>query len=137
MDQDIAWLVDRTQIRELTARYGRFFDDADPENFASTFTDDGSMEVNGSLVAAGREQLAAMCSNTPWGTMHVTVDPTIEVDGDTAVQVVTILVVRRAKSMKEPSKVVGSGRYRDDLVRTPDGWRFARRTVVLDGWEQH
>jgi uncharacterized protein (TIGR02246 family) len=137
VDQEIAWLVDRTEIRELTARYGRFFDDGDTESFAATFTEDGSMEVNGSRVALGRKELADMCANTPWGVMHVTVDPTIEVDGDKAVQEVTILVVQRAKSMKEPSRVVGSGRYTDELVRTSDGWRFARRTVVLDGWEQH
>jgi uncharacterized protein (TIGR02246 family) len=137
VDQDIDWLVDRTKIRELTARYGRCFDDGDAENFAATFVEDGSMEVNGSPVATGRRELAAMCTNTPWGTMHVTVDPTIEIDGDTAVQEVTILVVQRAKSMKDQSKVVGSGRYSDELVRTPDGWRFSRRTVVLDGWDQH
>jgi len=29
--------------------------------------------------------------------------------------------------------LTNSGRYHDELVRTADGWRFTRRTAVLDG----
>ena len=49
VDATMAWLVDRAQIRELTARYNRCFDDGDPEGFAATFTEDGVMEVDGGL----------------------------------------------------------------------------------------
>jgi uncharacterized protein (TIGR02246 family) len=134
VDQEVRNLLDRIEIRELTARYGRYFDDGDTEAFADTFTEDGSMEVANGPTSHGRDELRSMCKNTPWGTMHVTVDPTIEIDGDRAVQVVSILVVKRAADLKEKSAVVGSGRYVDDLLRTPDGWRFTRRRVTLDGW---
>ena len=28
---------------------------------------------------------------------------------------------------------IQTGRYVDEVVRTDDGWRFARRTLTLDG----
>jgi uncharacterized protein (TIGR02246 family) len=137
VDDDIRWLVDRTRIRELTARYNRCFDDGDISGFAATFTEDGIMEVEGGFRVQGRSELEKMCERTPYGVVHVTVDPTVEVDGDRAVQVSTILVVQRPKPDAGPSERTSSlsrtGRYRDELVRTPQGWRFAKRTVTLDG----
>ena len=91
----LSWLVDRARIRELTARYNRCFDDGDPEGFAATFTEDGVMEVDGGLPREGRAALAEMVRHTPYGIVHVTVDATVEVDGDRAVQDVTLLVLSR------------------------------------------
>jgi uncharacterized protein (TIGR02246 family) len=137
MESAIAWLVDRAQIRELTARYNRCFDDGDPEGFAATFTEDGAMEIAGGSTTSGREALAEMCRHTPYGILHVTVDATVDVDGDHAVQDVTLLVVTRpgpdAPREKRVSRVQRSGRYHDELVRTAEGWRFARRIASLDG----
>ncbi len=137
VDAALAWMVDRARIRELTARYNRCFDDGDPEGFAATFTEDGVMEVTGGPTTTGRAALAEMCRHTPYGIVHVTVDAIVEVDGDRAVQDVTLLVVTRpapdAPADKRSSRVQRSGRYRDELVRTADGWRFARRTATLDG----
>ncbi len=137
VDATLAWMVDRARIRELTARYNRAFDDGDPEGFAATFTEDGVMEVTGGPTTTGRAALAEMCRHTPYGIVHVTVDAIIEVDGDRAVQDVTLLVVNRpppdGPADKRTSRLQRSGRYRDELVRTPEGWRFARRTASLDG----
>jgi uncharacterized protein (TIGR02246 family) len=137
VDETMAWLVDRARIRELTARYNRCFDDGDPEGFAATFTENGAMEVTGGPVTTGRDALAEMVRHTPYGIVHVTVDAIIEVDGDRAVQDVTLLVVARPSAdtprEKRGSRLQRSGRYHDELVRTPEGWRFARRTATLDG----
>ncbi len=136
MDADVRWLIDRTQIRELTARYNRCFDDGDPDGFAATFTEDGVMEVEGTFRVDGRAALAEMVRRTPYGVVHVTVDATVEVDGDTAVQDVKLLVLARPgpeAAAGAKSKLTNSGRYHDELVRTPDGWRFRHRTAVLDG----
>ena len=136
-DADLSWLVDRTRIRELTARYNRCFDDGDAAGFAATFTEDGVMEVVGGPVTKGRDALEAMVRHTPYGIVHVTVDATVEVDGDRATQDVTLLVVNRpapdAARADRRSTVQRSGRYHDELVRTGAGWRFARRTASLDG----
>ena len=134
VEQDVGWLLDRARIIELTARYNRCFDDGDVEGFAGTFTDDGVMEVTGSFSASGREALADMCRHTPWGTMHVTTSNTVELHGDHAIQNVTLLVVSRPVSKGDVPKLVGTGRYLDELTRTDDGWRFQKRSATLDGW---
>ena len=137
VDHEVQWLVDRTRIRELTARYNRAFDDGDAEAFAATFTPDGVMEVTGSFEVRGHEGLAQMCRRIPYGIVHVTVDAIVEVDGDRAMQDVTVMVLQRPKPDAGPderiSRLDRSGRYRDELVRTPDGWRFSKRTATLDG----
>ncbi len=137
MDADVRWLVDRAQIRELTARYNRCFDDGDPDGFAATFTEDGVMEVDGTFRVDGRAALAEMVRHTPYGVVHVTVDATVEVDGDRAVQDVKLLVLSRPAPDASPdarrSKLTNSGRYHDELARTADGWRFTHRTAFLDG----
>jgi uncharacterized protein (TIGR02246 family) len=136
MDSDVRWLLDRAQIRELTARYNRCFDDGDPEAFALNFTEDGVMEVEGTFRVDGRDALAEMVRHTPYGVVHVTVDATVEVDGDRAVQDVTLLVLSRPGPDAAPgakSKLASTGRYHDELRRTPDGWRFSKRTAILDG----
>jgi len=136
-ESQLAWLIDRAQIRELTARYNRCFDDGDAERFAATFVEDGVMEVAGGPTTSGRAALAEMVRRTPYGIVHVTVDATVEVDGDRAVQDVTLLVVARpapdAPREQRTSRLQRSGRYHDELVRTAEGWRFARRTAMLDG----
>ena len=136
VEQEVSWLLDRTRIIELTARYNRCFDDGDVDGFVETFTEDGVMEVTGSFSATGREALGDMCRHTPWGTMHVTTGTTVEVNGDNAVQTVTLVVLSRPASKADTPKLVGTGRYVDQLTRTADGWRFRKRSATLDGWNQ-
>jgi uncharacterized protein (TIGR02246 family) len=134
--EDVGWLLDRARIRELTARYNRCFDGGDPEEYAATFTEDGVMEVAGGPSTRGRHDLAEMCRRVPRGIMHVTVDATVEVDGDSAKQHVALVVIARAARREDKPTLMSTGRYEDDLVRTPDGWRFARRFCTLDGWTE-
>ena len=85
------------------------------------------MEVDGGPTTRGREALAEMVRRTPYGIVHVTVDAIVEVDGDRAVQDVTLLVVNRPSADTPPekrrSRLQRTGRYHDVLVRTPDGYR--------------
>lgn len=138
MDPETQRLADYIAIRELTARYNRAFDDGDAASFARNFTEDGVMEVPGLMEVKGREGLEQMCRSTPYGVVHVTTDSIIEIDGDRAVQDVTVMVLQRPKPQSPPAERLStlqqSGRYRDELVRTADGWRFARRTASLDGF---
>lgn len=137
MDRDLQWLLDAAAIRELTARYNRAFDDGDGDTFAACFVEEGAMDVAGGFEVRGRDDLAEMCRRTPYGVVHVTVDPTIEVDGDSAVQDVTVLVLQRPKpdapADARLSTLQRSGRYHDELARTAEGWRFVRRSAALDG----
>lgn len=130
-DDSLQVLADKLAIRELTARYNRGFDDSDPDAFAANFTDDGSLEIVGGMTISGREGLREMVRSTGWGVVHVTTDSIIEVDGDRATQDCYLIVVNRTK--EPPASTFGNtGRYRDTLVRAPDGWKFRKRSVTLD-----
>jgi len=94
------------------------------------------MEVAGGPTTTGRKALADMCSRTPRTIKHVTTDGTVVVDGDRATQLVSLVVLNRSNKRGEQPTVMSTGVYRDELARTPQGWRFSRRHVTLDGWTQ-
>lgn len=124
--------MDRCEIREVTARYNRAFDDQDAQAWAELFVADGSLQVEGSSPVGGRDALRAMCARTGFGTVHITTDAIVTVDGDRARQQCTLVLARRT-SDPPTSNFQLTGRYDDDLVRTGDGWRFVSRRVTLDG----
>jgi hypothetical protein len=69
--------------------------------------------------------------------MHVTTGTTVEVvDDDHAVQTVTLVVLSRPAAKGDAPKLVGTGRYVDQVTRTADGWRFQKRSATLDGWNE-
>lgn len=126
-------LADRVEIRELTATYNRHFDSGNAEAFAATFTPDGVMEVEGGFRVEGTAGLEEMCRRTPPGIIHVTVDSIVQVEGDEATQDVRLLVLSKPTEKTPTPALDRTGQYKDRLVRTPDGWRFAHRYVTLDG----
>ena len=124
-------LIDREEIRALTATYNRRFDDQDADGWAALFVDDGELEVVGGRTSRGGEELRAMCTTTGYGTVHITCDSVIELDGDRATQVCTLLLARRSRD--GGGNAFGlTGRYDDELIRTREGWRFRRRAITLD-----
>jgi uncharacterized protein (TIGR02246 family) len=123
-------VLDHLAIRELTARYNRAFDDVDSEAWADTFTPDGVMDYGGAPIS-GRDALIKMSQATGYGVVHITADPIIEVDGDRGTQRCTVIIANRSEA-RDRVGITMTGRYEDELVRTPDGWRFKRRKAILD-----
>jgi hypothetical protein len=122
-------LADLVAIGELTARYNVAADDADGSAFADTFSADGVLEMGGAVVCTGSSELVAFASK-PRGTVHFTTDPIVVIEGDTATQHCSLLLLRRARDGSSV-RIETTGRYHDELVRTAAGWRFRRRTVTL------
>ncbi len=116
-------IEDRDEILQLLYRYNHAIDGGEPERWADTFVEDGALEAGGQVMA-GRDELVAFAS-TVHGLRHVVTNPVVEVTGDTA-SVRAYVLVYRGTSM------VVIGTYRDDLVRTPAGWRFAKRVFTPD-----
>ena len=79
----------------------------------------------------GRENLRAAFGSLGYGSVHLSLDATITVDGDRATQECSIIMAKRAAD-RTTSGFVTTGRYTDSLVRTSDGWRFAHRYSVPD-----
>jgi len=125
-----AYVADWIEIRTLTAVSGASFDACDCDGYAATFTADGEMWLDAERLSAGRDELAKLPAK-PRGFVHVTTDPIIELDGCTATQRCTLLLYRRSRDGSKVS-LFSTGRYEDRLVRTDDGWRFARRHGWLD-----
>ena len=71
---------------------------------------------------SGREALVAFAASVH-GARHVVANPVVDIAGDTATVRAYILL-----SHGEPLSVVGT--YEDDVVRTDDGWRFAKRVFT-------
>lgn len=118
-------------IRRTLARYCHTVDDGRWAEFAELWTEDAVVVALGEEVR-GRDAIVA------WGERvqpperrgrHVTVDSDIVVDGDRAEVTSDFLFLRRSDAGWQVAVV---GRYRDVLVRTGDGWRFARREIVLE-----
>jgi uncharacterized protein (TIGR02246 family) len=110
---------DRDEILQLVYRYNHAVDSGDAQGWADTFTEDAVFEV-GPTVVTGRQGLVDFASAMSSGMRHVTANPVIEITGDAASLRAYIFVFR--------GKEVGvTGTYEDQLVRTPGGWRFAKR----------
>ncbi len=128
---DLGRIADELAIRRLSAQYSRCFDNVDPDAYADVFTDDGVLEVVGNVTVSGRDGLRKMCEGTGFGVVHFTTDAIIDIDGDTATQDCYLIVSSRKKD-RSAFAFTNTGRYQDQLVRTPDGWKFKRRVVTLD-----
>jgi len=125
---------DRDAIRDLLARYTYNGDRGTVPVLAACFAPDGVLEFPGQI-ATGPEAVAnalSTGSRDPRMTFvrHHTTNPLIEVNGDLA----------EARSYFTVITNVGpdhAGTYSDKLVRTSDGWRFARRLVRIDWQAPH
>jgi ketosteroid isomerase-like protein len=131
----LARLADREAIRDLVHAYARAVDAKDLVGVAACFTSDCGYEGalgRGTIADALTAPRTAMDRYAV--TMHYLGTHAATVDGDTA----------RAETYAVAHHVRGDGgqltvgvRYHDELVRTPDGWRIARRVVRTDWRSEH
>jgi hypothetical protein len=138
--------IDKLEIRELLERYMRYNDDRAADKLVELLDDDIRFQIVGK-VYAGREEVRQLFStagpNPPhWtepgellkqpGSVHVSSNPIIEIDGDTATAETDFLVINRDERGHAYSALVG--RYRDRLRRREDGrWVISTRTGVSVG----
>ncbi len=114
---------DRDEILQLLYRYNHAIDSGDAEGWADTFTADAVFDAAG-RVLTGRDALVEFAA-TVRGSKHVVVNPLVDIHGDTAEGRAYIVLLRGGS--------IGTvGAYQDELVRTPAGWRFAKRVFTPD-----
>jgi hypothetical protein len=110
-------------ITTLLASYAVRLDRGQHEAFADLFADDARFFVFGRSFD-GREGLLKMATTAPAG-LHLAGLPVLDVRGDEATVEQSFLFV---------DAVTGGQRlgfYDDEIVRTPDGWRFRTRRVTF------
>lgn len=111
---------DHVAITQLLARYCLLLDHDDIDAWVGLFTPDAVYEVYGREFV-GRDGLRKLMTGAPGG-LHLGGPPVIRmVDADRAVAQQNLLFAEALEG------IMRSALYDDELVRTPDGWRIARR----------
>jgi len=127
-------LEDIEDIRGLFVEYGRALDAGELETFAALFTEDGRLQLGPLGSATGRSAIVALMTKAIDGlvgsSFHIIGSPTIRLDGDTATSEVMWTVIHRQPDGSP--RLTMTGRHRDELVRTVDGWRIAKRRGFID-----
>lgn len=126
-------LQDRLDILELAARYNKAVDGGDVEGWLALWTDDGVFETSFGTFK-GKEALRNFMKfymATSKGNRHVSVNPVMEGDGDSATLACDLLLVRTPGM---PS-LFATGTYTDALRKVGGAWKFQRRKLALDSME--
>lgn len=134
-------IADRIEIQDLLTRYTVALDQKDWAKLDTCFTPDADVDYTSTGGTQGkwpevRKWLEMAMSPFPM-TMHFISNTTVELDGDRAH---TRTYVINPMGFQNPDGslhlfTVGAT-YVDDLVRTPDGWRIAKRyeeQAFMDG----
>lgn len=130
VEERLARLEDLEAIRDLARRYADAVWRRDVEEAIALFTEDGVMDTGdrppirgrAALLDAYRAMVGGANEFLPFVANHV-----IDLRGDRAEG--RCYLDLRATVAGE--RRIGGGHYEDIYARTPDGWRFASRKLVL------
>jgi ketosteroid isomerase-like protein len=121
-------------ISQLIADYAHAFDRQDRTRLGSLWFDDSVFELGEFGRFVGREAIVAGADGL-WEVIpeqhHWQANPSIEIDGDSAIGLVALDCAVTA--VDGGPHMVG-GYYRDRYERRNDEWKFAERTFVLEYW---
>ncbi|WP_068755719.1 nuclear transport factor 2 family protein [Thermobifida cellulosilytica] len=123
--------ADRIEIRDLAARFTDAVNRRAPEDLAALFTEKGEWHVPGVPEAVGREAITALLSGLLGNFPHLvqlTHSGHVDVFGDTAA---ATWYITESGADASGNGFGFVGVYTDDLVRTAEGWRFARRSFAF------
>lgn len=132
--EQLQCLVDREAIRNLISDFGVSVDDKDAERYVANFTEDAVLEL-----PHGRMEGRAAISDMPtvpegWSAQHMFGNIVIDLDGDRA----TTRAYMRAAHIFSPTdrtqNAHAGGWYNHEVVRTSEGWWFAKVSLVIV-WE--
>lgn len=119
---------DRQEISELLVRYATAIDRRDWPLFRTVFTDDCELDYGEIGAWSGVDAVTDFMErvHAPAGhTLHRLTNRAITLAGDRAVA--RTYVDALIMFADNQSGANGVGFYDDEIVRTPDGWRIARR----------
>jgi ketosteroid isomerase-like protein len=130
-------MSDAEAIRNLLGRYCELMDAGDFAGLAALFADATLADERGNVFATGADEMrtmwerqTVMYDRTP-RTRHVTANPVITVDGDTATCTSSYVVFQGTDAL--PLQPIVTGRYADTFTRDDGGlWRFTQRRYAID-----
>jgi uncharacterized protein (TIGR02246 family) len=122
---------DYFEIQQLYAKYNHAIDSGDAEGYADTFTPDGVFNNN-----TGRDALVKFVKETWVGRMNGATrqhwNTNLMINGDSKQAKGSVYLMLVDLSTK-PVSVMTMAMYDDQLVKTPQGWRFTKRQTKRVG----
>jgi 3-phenylpropionate/cinnamic acid dioxygenase small subunit len=124
---------DRTAVIDTVNRYAAALDSRDWALLDEVFTPDAVGDFGrGPLI--GREALRDLLRRVLGGSgpsQHLLANHRVELGGDTARCVCQVRAFSAGAGQAAGRSYELFGEYRDQLVRTPEGWRIARREMTI------
>ncbi len=129
----LALIEDERAVRRLTAFYGEAVGRLDALAAASTYVEDGRVSILGQETVGRAAIEAGMRTSFEVHALlrFVAHGGLIDIAGDQATARWSTLEFAVRHGADDVHCILG--RYEDDLVRRPDGWRFRRRVFTLAG----
>ena len=126
-------IPDKQHIRELQNRYSYAIDSGQYDKLDDMFTPDatyhfvtGSTDNLEALKNIIRDALQPLTSS-----QHINGNQWAEITGDHATAGCYFTVHMFKEGVADGEHFEMGGRYDDELLRTPDGWRFTNRTITI------
>jgi len=124
-------LEDRLALHELPGRYGDLIDDRDWDGLSSIFLDDATFEIP-DAVLDGLEGIRAFMHRSNHPRTHAMTNVYVdETPGGSGRAILRFRII----GMRRDGRIM-SGRYRDVVVKGPDGWRVASRVFTSTPYEE-
>ncbi len=122
-------LIDRQAIDDVLQRYARGIDAFDFDVVSDVFTADAAAQYSKYPEMIGGPAIARFLhdhtQSTSWHQHLLTVVEVV-IDGDRATAL-TYFIAHMVAGEPGETVTVQVGDYRDELIRTADGWRISRR----------
>lgn len=135
---------DRFLIQDLIALYGRTYDDRDAEGWVALFIDSAPVPI----YTAGKltRELNTNEDRRKWAqtrfetfekdgvfkTRHYQTNTLLKLLDDGAVEGTTLFFVTFQYAAETTPRPIHTGMYRDRFLKTPEGWKFAKREIHID-----
>jgi 3-phenylpropionate/cinnamic acid dioxygenase small subunit len=126
--------ADQQRIAEVLIRYATGIDFKDWALLRTCWTEEVDVDYGEVGRYSGADAITGLMEqlhNAMGPTYHRLTNFTIAVDGDRATARSYVHAVLQAVPQDAASWVEALGHYDDELVRTSDGWRIARRTTSI------
>jgi ketosteroid isomerase-like protein len=141
---DVKEASDRLEIRNVIDEYAGALDDGSTDRLVGVFTEDAHFFVSQagsdeSLMSYdGSDEIAEiMTLISPFGhTFHIMLNHQARVSGDSATSL-TYCTANHLIGDPPQANLEMYLKYKDDLTRTPEGWKIARRQVIRYWQEVH
>jgi hypothetical protein len=134
MNDALQEIRDREEIIGLTITYAWLLDHGPRERLDTVFVEDVTGNYRGARVE-GLQTIIEMCNNALdplTSSQHLVSNQQVKINGDTATCRCYLQAQHTLEGTEDGDNYIVAGRYEDELIRTPDGWRITHRTLIGD-----